>query len=657
MSHRIPAAKPVALPATRARARNSCAADGKQAAAIALLASVPRLPRWLALLPALVLACQGAAPSGPRSGYESTAPERAAGGEAGQALFADERLADYALEITREAFAEVAAKPNAPPVSVGLTAAGAALAAPVGFRARDGGAFELIIDHVDPRQRLFGVARIELHPFVADPSLFRERIAYQLFREMGLPAPRSAHARLSVGGAFRGLYLAVEAIDRGFLEDRWPGAGEGNLYGDIWPGIASPSDPQRALRAPDRADHRAFVAFNNLVKAARPRALARLVDEWLDLPHLTRFLATDAGIGNRGGVRAFACDESGRYCSNRDFFLYQDERSDRFWLLPSNLWRVLRPYDPTWRMPRWTEAAPDCGQRTRTSEGEVRRAPGCDRIFAAVAENNGGAMAEARQRLLEVWTPGKFTDAIDRWAKLMELAVASDESSPGLPAWRLAIKELKRDLDLLRSTVGTDAAPEGEETVALGRTSFEGLDRATFLARTEFIGARRSGGLHELNTVAPLSGTHDVLLEFELANDVRDGKPVPYSQAAAFRLPFRTGTTLSDARRIRFLFRTSLSREVTVAVEGSRPLGGIRNPRIYATVAARAGAPAELVLELANFNAELEGAPISAEARAAILAEPAALLFQIEPIGLTNGLLPAGNSDAGLAQLDNVFIQ
>ena len=60
-----------------------------------------------------------------------------------------------------------------------------------------------------------------------DPTKAREALAFALFREAGVPAPRTAMAEvtLTVPGehdkAYLGLYTLVEPVDRAFLKDRF----------------------------------------------------------------------------------------------------------------------------------------------------------------------------------------------------------------------------------------------------------------------------------------------------------------------------------------------------------------------------------------------------------------------------------------------------
>ncbi len=78
-------------------------------------------------------------------------------------------------------------------------------------------------------RRLYGQTHLTLNNMVQDPTFERERLAYQLFRAMGVPAPRAAHVRLVVNGQDWGLYLHIESVDRRFFT-HWLPSNNGMLY-------------------------------------------------------------------------------------------------------------------------------------------------------------------------------------------------------------------------------------------------------------------------------------------------------------------------------------------------------------------------------------------------------------------------------------------
>jgi hypothetical protein len=63
--------------------------------------------------------------------------------------------------------------------------------------------------------------------------MIRERLGYDLARELGVPAVRTAHAELTVDGELHGVFTMVQQVDHRFLKDSYgtaDGADDGNLY-------------------------------------------------------------------------------------------------------------------------------------------------------------------------------------------------------------------------------------------------------------------------------------------------------------------------------------------------------------------------------------------------------------------------------------------
>jgi spore coat protein CotH len=73
------------------------------------------------------------------------------------------------------------------------------------------------------------IESLALNNEVVDCSYLREPTGYALFRQLGLPAPRTAYTQVTVNGGDYGLYVAVEFPDDHFLDDRYTD-GSGNLY-------------------------------------------------------------------------------------------------------------------------------------------------------------------------------------------------------------------------------------------------------------------------------------------------------------------------------------------------------------------------------------------------------------------------------------------
>jgi hypothetical protein len=82
-------------------------------------------------------------------------------------------------------------------------------------------------------QEFLGLKSVVLDNLLQDPGMMRERLSMAFFREMQVPAPRVAHARLFVNQEYVGLYTLVESIDKRFLERHF-GEDDGNLYEYKW---------------------------------------------------------------------------------------------------------------------------------------------------------------------------------------------------------------------------------------------------------------------------------------------------------------------------------------------------------------------------------------------------------------------------------------
>lgn len=58
---------------------------------------------------------------------------------------------------------------------------------------------------------------MNLNAMYTDPSMMREKIAFDMFHELGLPASRTKYFNVYINGVFEGLYLHIERIDEYML--------------------------------------------------------------------------------------------------------------------------------------------------------------------------------------------------------------------------------------------------------------------------------------------------------------------------------------------------------------------------------------------------------------------------------------------------------
>jgi len=90
-------------------------------------------------------------------------------------------------------------------------------------------------------QTFFGITKMTLNNMVQDNSYIHETLTYRLFRAVGVPAPRTGFADVTLNGINYGLHLNVETVDPKMLK-RWNITSSQMVKGavptfpDFWPG-------------------------------------------------------------------------------------------------------------------------------------------------------------------------------------------------------------------------------------------------------------------------------------------------------------------------------------------------------------------------------------------------------------------------------------
>lgn len=306
------------------------------------MSSVPTFPR-LRIGPALVLAsglaCACAPPSAeppPDPGPATTADE----------LLSLQRLSRFDLEITPAAWAALEAEPTEwVPAHFAyegtvLESVGVRLKGNHSFRPLDEKpSFKLEIDQFVPGRRFLGLRGLTLNNMVVDASMLREWISYRVFRELGVPAPRTGYAELFVNGEPYGLYLVLEVYDEDFLARVYDDP-SGSLYESDRSGDLDRSVDdwdQDAGADESREDVAAFMEL-----AQREGNAVFYGDDTtagvVDMPRFLAFLAGETIVGHFDG-----------HIGGHNFFIYHEPAEGRWsylpWGLDQTLARRVTPYE------------------------------------------------------------------------------------------------------------------------------------------------------------------------------------------------------------------------------------------------------------------------------------------------------------------------
>ena len=175
-------------------------------------------------------------------------------------------------------------------------------------------------------QRFQGLQRLTLNNMVQDRSMIHETLAYSAFRAVGVPAPRTGYAFVSLNGEDMGLYLNVETLDDVALSRLFATTQhlyEGEYADDVLPGEASSFEVDEGSDT-DRADLDALIAA---VNGAGPWSAQ--VGALADLDEMTREWAVERYIGHWDGYAGYGSEE----LSPNNYFLHSDA-SGRFQMLP-----------------------------------------------------------------------------------------------------------------------------------------------------------------------------------------------------------------------------------------------------------------------------------------------------------------------------------
>lgn len=320
---------------------------------------------------------------------------------------------------------------------------------------------KLKFSEYDSAGRFFGLQRLNLNSMSGDPTKLHEALAYALYREAGVPAPRTAFARVFVNGELLGLFSVIEQVDEEFVRAWFPDAGQGTLLKEVWP--SSDADGERfaaGIRAGPEEGGEKLLRFSQSIFAADEDRFPEVLESWVDPDALYAYLAVDRLIDNWDGIVAWYCLPS-TPCFNHNYYWYVDAFEDRVWLIPWDMDHVFEypsPIRTYYKMPDWDESS-SCTQ-IPVFLGVMGRPPGCDELIRRLSTLSWNEYAAASRTLLEGPFKGDGLETrIDALAELIAPAVAEDPDSQTLTEWQSAVEALRAGARSIRSQI---AAKVGE---------------------------------------------------------------------------------------------------------------------------------------------------------------------------------------------------
>jgi len=251
----------------------------------------------------------------------------------GESPFGEE-VVGVKLELTAEAWAAILAAPLDETFQQGAIEYDGVRVENVGIRVKGNSSLKSVADSGSTRfsfkvdmneyvsgQKLLGVKKLNFNNSFKDPTFLREVLGYEVAPWLGLPAPRTTFADLTVAGTHLGLFVVVEQVDSEFIERTFQDT-TGDLYKPEPPagGLAYTGDDALTYTGLElktnetTSDHSAFMA---LLKALDSQDAA-MIEASLDVDRAISYLAMNAVLTNLDsyngpGHNYYLYEEGGRF--------------------------------------------------------------------------------------------------------------------------------------------------------------------------------------------------------------------------------------------------------------------------------------------------------------------------------------------------------
>ena len=200
--------------------------------------------------------------------------------------------------------------------------------------------FRISFNSYNSNDNYYGIEKMDLNADVNDPSLMRSKLAWELYRFLGVPGSRSNHVLLYINDDFYGVYLNTEHIDERYVKERFDN-NDGNLFRNLWPAdlsyLGSSQEEYKyefngrrvyALRTnEDWDDYEDLAVLITRLDQYSGAALKAELEPLMNVQQYLKALAVDVMSGNWDGYSG----------DKNNYFLYRDQVSGRFEYIPYNL--------------------------------------------------------------------------------------------------------------------------------------------------------------------------------------------------------------------------------------------------------------------------------------------------------------------------------
>jgi len=282
--------------------------------------------------------------------------------------------------------------------------------------------FKVDLNKYTKQHVLAGRTTLNFANLVTDDSCLHDALAYEVYRAAGVPAPRTAYARMFVTTNSQpahhlGVYALVENIDLDFTEEML-GTRQGAIFkpvtptlfadlGDDWSAYEAIYDPKNKL---SEAQSRRVIELAQLLTHAEDATFAARVGDYIELDEFARFLAVTVLLSSYDSFLS----------NGQNFYVWLAPDTERFLFLPWDL-------DNAWGRFGSSSAALDRAEASILHPwiGEHRL---LERLF--LVPDFERRYRKALERLLaDVFVPEKLHRRVDELAALLRPLVAEESVS------------------------------------------------------------------------------------------------------------------------------------------------------------------------------------------------------------------------------------
>lgn len=183
-------------------------------------------------------------------------------------------------------------------------------------------------------QKFMGMKMLVLGNGFGDPTMMRDVVSYQLFKDAGVPSPEASFVDLWVAGEHLGVYSLIEAIDGEFVEKHFDDDKDNDFKGDLYKAEVLNTLTWKGSNISSYTGLELKTNEETIGTAEEGAALLRFLDtlnngsnplEHVDTDLMVRYFAAMILTGNTDSYLGFTAN---------NFYLYEHRSIDAFTMLP-----------------------------------------------------------------------------------------------------------------------------------------------------------------------------------------------------------------------------------------------------------------------------------------------------------------------------------